>query len=126
MTMAVKDVAWLAGLLEGEGCFGGKDMRIRMNMTDRDVVVRAATLLGVDARGPYQVVEPTKRGGSHKPVWRMAVYGPRAAGWMMTLYLFMGARRRQEIEEALAEWKVRRKRRSAQPTGQAPTCLPVC
>ena len=42
------DIAWLAGLLEGEGCFRldkGKYPIIRLGMGDEDVVVRAASLM---------------------------------------------------------------------------------
>lgn len=51
------DTIWLAGLLEGEGTFDlhrGKYPRVRVGMTDRDVVGRAATLM--DTR-----VRPTSR-----------------------------------------------------------------
>ncbi len=44
-----EDAIWLAGLLEGEGTFDlhrKKYPRVRVGMSDRDVVGRAATLTG--------------------------------------------------------------------------------
>jgi hypothetical protein len=82
------DIVWPAGLLEGEGSFGmsGRSIAIVLTMTDRDVVERAATL--VDGR-VYTLAEP-RAGRPRKQPWRAQVKGPRAAGWMMTVYPFLG------------------------------------
>jgi hypothetical protein len=47
-TIGDVDTAWLAGLVEGEGCFSGGALCV--NMTDRDVVERAAALMGARVR----------------------------------------------------------------------------
>ncbi len=50
--MTKEEVAWLAGILEGEACFDFTDIykrrypRIRLEMTDRDIVVRVQSLIG--------------------------------------------------------------------------------
>ena len=103
---STQDIAWLAGLLEGEGCFKvGRPARyptkayprISVQMTDEDVVRRAADIMGARFNGPYE------RPG--KTVW-MANLQTRAevAGWLMTLYPLMGARRQERIRELLAIW----------------------
>jgi len=97
------DIRWLAGLLEGEGCFLYKSTpSIVLKMKDKDVVEHAANLLG--GRGVRLGAPPVK------PQWNQqyscAVYGARAAGWMMTLYGLMGMRRKDKIREVLAKWKV--------------------
>lgn len=92
------DVVWLAGLLEGEGCFDlqrGKYPRVRLAMTDRDVVGRAATLFGSSIR-------LTLKSGE-KPTWHAERQGAAAAEIMRAILPFMGARRSQRIAEILSK-----------------------
>jgi hypothetical protein len=95
------DIAWLTGLLEGEGhfCMSGRSILIVVNMTDRDVIERAATLMGGYV---YALPSASPR---HKPQWRAQLKGPRAAGWMMTMYAWLGTRRRGQVEGALSRWR---------------------
>jgi len=100
------DMAWLAGLLEGEGSFvlnrrsnGKCDVRIQIAMSDEDVISRVALLL---TKGKYRIWD--RKG--YKMQFLLRVTGTRAAGWMMTLYGLMGLRRRERIRELLAYWKV--------------------
>ena len=67
-------------------------------MTDRDVMERAAKLLGVN------VVAEKSRGVGLKPLYSFQVNGRRAAGLMMTLFSFLGRRRRDKIKEVLVAW----------------------
>lgn len=97
------DIAWLAGILEGEASFGyhGTTPVIQLQMTDPDVVKRVAALLGVDVRAPWK-----PKGKDHyKLVYGCVAHGRKAIGWMMTLYSFMGVRRKEAIEAALNKWK---------------------
>ena len=98
----IKDIAWLSGLLEGEGCFAAYKglATIKLNMTDEDVVARAALLLGVHVTGPYVLKNP-----KYKPHYHANLFGNRAAAWMMTLYPFLGKRRQEKIREVLAVWQ---------------------
>lgn len=97
----IHDIAWLAGLLEGEGCFSivGRSVVIELQMTDKDVVEHAAQLLNT----PVYV---NKKKPNRKMVWRLHLHGNRAAGWMMTLYSLMGLRRRGRIKELLTGWRL--------------------
>jgi hypothetical protein len=106
--MTTLELAWLAGLLEGEGSFGSDSAdypSVQITMTDRDVISRVARAFGSTERGPYKTRTPA--GNSGVPVWRAHAYGNRAAGWMMTLYPLMGERRKEKIRIALAAWKTR-------------------
>lgn len=96
------DIAWLAGLLEGEGnvAINGRSLTIRVKMTDHDVVLRAATILG----GPMYT-DPVIRSGKTKPTWTAQVKGALAAGWAMTLYPWFGQRRREQVRRAIAHWR---------------------
>jgi len=98
------DLLWLAGLLEGEGYFGGsphRQLSIQLAMNDRDVVEKAASIMGGKER-----ITPKRKGGTSE-VSILQFGGSRAAAWMMMLWQFMGQRRKARIAEALQWWKTR-------------------
>lgn len=83
----------------------GRSITIVMPSTDRDVIDRIALLLGGGVYGPV------KRGllqQGYKPMYCAQVKGPAAAGWMMTIYCFLGVRRRAQVERALSQWRAMR------------------
>jgi len=105
-----KDIYWLSGLLEGEGNFShercrGQSPRIVLRMTDEDVVRSAFHLMGY--RGSVRSYKPKN---NRKPAWEFSLTGNRAAGWMMTLYPWMGLRRKGRIREILEIWHKHRHR----------------
>ena len=92
------EIAWVAGLLEGEGSFlatkyGSPFVTIQMN--DKDVLVRLRDILGVaKLYGPYR----HRRGTSFDtPHYRVTAYSASAIAWMLTIWPFMGVRRRAKI-----------------------------
>ena len=93
------EVAWLAGLLEGEGCFHlrKEDDRplIKLNMTDRDVIERAARLMGATYSFRPRA-EP-----HHKDQFVIYLTGPRAQAVMDRVRPYMCARRTAAIEAAI-------------------------
>ena len=99
------DIYWLAGLLEGEGCFYARESnpqpRIILGMTDLDTVSRAKSILGKSG------LSPVPRAGN-KTMYYLTVCGKPAIGWMMTLYSLMGSRRRSKIRDIISRWRVRR------------------
>lgn len=105
--MKVKDIAWLAGLIEGEGCINlntkGKwtYLRLTLAMTDKDIIARAAKLLRRD--GNFNVEKRRGRSDS-KPVYTVSISGKEAIAWLFTLYTFFGNRRRQKVREAVLAW----------------------
>ncbi|WP_336628463.1 MULTISPECIES: hypothetical protein [unclassified Microbacterium] len=89
---------WLAGLLEGEGAFDlhrQRYPRIRLQMTDRDVVDRAAQLMGTSVRASLKRPPAST-------TWNAEVSGERAATLMAQLLPYMGARRSRRIGDTLA------------------------
>ena len=96
------DVIWLAGLLEGEGCFGNwQGVRrygmVNVETTDCDIADRAGRLMGgvvrnAKHRGPW----------SRKTMWKVCVYGYRARRIMEEILPYMGTRRSKTISELLA------------------------
>jgi len=94
------DLLWLSGLLEGEGSFDlhrGKYPRIRLGMTDRDIVGRAASLM--DATIRLSLHAPPE-----KATWHTEISGARAAEIMRAILPFMGARRSQRIADVLGAY----------------------
>ena len=102
-------IYWLAGLLEGEGCFSGRQAGhnpiIQLVMTDPDVVIKAAKLLGA-----YRVIKAKPPQVGNKAIYRTVIYGHNAMGWMMTLYSLLGLRRQEKITTLLNEWKNKKHR----------------
>lgn len=102
--MRTQDIIYLAGLLEGEGCFRYEKRRvvpsITLGMTDEDVVEKAATLLGSGV-----VTRRAHLDKPWKPCYVSRLNGRAAAGWMMTLYPLLGKRRQAKIREILSLWK---------------------
>lgn len=108
--MTVAELAWLAGLIEGEGAFttnnGGHNPRIVMSMTDEDVVRRAHVVSGVGrVGGPYQQKNNRSTTTVWKPTWRWDVSKTEdALDLMELLYPLMGERRQQKIDELLTQF----------------------
>jgi hypothetical protein len=75
---------------------------VRVAMTDRDVVARAAELMGVG------VVAFTPSNPNHRPGWIAQAKGSRARDLMLMLRPHMGERRKMQIDEALAAATFRR------------------
>lgn len=91
------DLLWLSGLLEGEGSFDlhrAKYPRIRLGMTDRDVVGRAATLLGGKVRLSLKPVPA-------QAMWHVEISGTKATEIMRLILPHMGARRSARIATIL-------------------------
>lgn len=68
------DIAWAAGLFEGEGCFylgngqsGGKYARAPLSSTDQDVVKHFHRVVGVGTIGPAR---KTRTGRKLQYRWR--------------------------------------------------------
>ncbi len=108
--LLTKDIAWLAGLIEGEGCVTvnrqGRSTTpvLQLDLTDLDVMVRAATLLKRKVHlGPVP-------GPRHKQSYRVRVTGCHGASWLMLLYPLLGRRRRNRIREVLVLWRKTRRR----------------
>ena len=103
------ELAWAAGVIEGEGCFsyhpakGGRKayVRIQVGMTDLDILQRLHSISGVGVvNGPY--LYKRKNGSPAKPIWSWAVQKQADVAWLlMQLRPWMGERRTDRIDECL-------------------------
>jgi hypothetical protein len=98
-----QQIVWLAGLLEGEGCFSWRKVsrkkrsfrcQVRLSMTDEDIVGRAASIMGAKTVWSYQ--HPGR-----KNLFTAVIDGEVAASVMRQVLPFMGQRRSAKIEEVL-------------------------
>jgi hypothetical protein len=99
MTTAA-EIAWLAGILEGEGHFGymAYTPRVDLWMSDEDVIQRAASLV----RKAVSVRKP--QNGKIRPLYGFTACGAHAIGIMLTTYTLLGYRRREAIRASVARW----------------------
>lgn len=92
--MNKQELYWLAGILEGEGYFTYRDgATISLQMTDRDIVERAALLLGSKS-----IIETMARSTGWKDTFHCRVHGQEAIDIMLKLMPIMGSRRQQKIQ----------------------------
>ena len=104
-----RGVEWLAGLLEGEGCFirqFGRARRytpvIAVTMTDRDVI-EAAQELFLTIGGRHIRIR-SRYLASGKIAHELRISGLPAAKLMVAILPFMGKRRSQTIQNILDGW----------------------
>lgn len=95
------EIAWVAGLLEGEGSFltksGGRySAVVKCQMADKDVLDHLQRILDCG------LIHACKtRNENHKPTWVWTVQGDQAVEVMASTLPFMFSRRTEQIEEAL-------------------------
>lgn len=114
--MSPEEVAWVAGLLEGEGCFfitwsqtrvgEYPRMQLRCCMTDEDIVRKLYSMVGGKVSGPIQKKKVSADGQLPKLQW-LWVMGRRngAEDLMKRIRPYMGTRRGAKIDEILAAGK---------------------
>lgn len=103
--MNTNDLAWLAGLLEGEGSFccgvpsKPNQPFIAVQMTDEDVIHRVAKLFGTS------LYRGLKRKEWYKPMFSARLRGKRAVDLMRQLQPLMGMRRKAQVCVAIASYR---------------------
>lgn len=98
-----EEVIWLAGLLEGEGCFsiarqhGNLKVGIVIGMTDYDVILRVSQLFNKN-----RISSKTLKSG--KVYYTAQIWGIDAIDIMKLLQPHMFGRRSAKIQEILEKW----------------------
>jgi len=114
MPISTLDIAWLAGILEGEGSFiqgKGSTPAIFLGMNDKDVVEKAAAIVGAKS---IQTIQGTGNRSTH---YRWQIGSTNAIQWCMTIYTLMGERRKARIRELIADYKSSRHYRKKNKCG---------
>jgi len=103
------EIAYLAGLLEGEGYFAGLVRRrrkermqpvIRIQMCDKDVLQKVADRYNRKLYGPYDYAYRHRQ-----PAYEVRWGSKDAIAIMMTIYPLMGERRRAKIRSIITQWQ---------------------
>ena len=99
---SVLDIAWAADIYEGEDscCLNNKTQQVIVVQKDRWLIDQFQALFGgsVTLRKSYSSL-----GG---PVWTWAVYGPRARGFLMTIFKFLSPRRKEQVRRTKTwDWR---------------------
>ncbi len=102
--MTGRESAWVAGLLEGKGSFACQRSRgyhhhiVSLNMADREVVTKLATVTGMGT------VRPRRRQKGEKQLWLWRVYADADVTDLLDqIRPYMGERRGAQIDAILRE-----------------------
>ena len=100
------DVAWAAGLFEGEGCISNdkkKYRRLSINMTDEDVMKRFVRIVAYgNLKGPHLPRKSENPNGKYKPFWQWGVGKRSEVLRILKMFIpYFGKRRSQKAIEAI-------------------------
>src|SRR5256885_2323101 len=92
----VRDIAWAAGFYEGEGTcqYGTYSQHVAVNQVEREPLEQLRRWFG----GSIYPIPPHHRS---VPSFRWAVHGPRARGFLMTIYTLLSKKRQAQIRQVL-------------------------
>lgn len=113
-----ENLAWMAGLFEGEGYVQGRPktytrkdgraftsvgFRLAISMTDEDIMRRFHSLAGVGRlNGPR--LSPSMARKNMKPLWDFCANGAEGYALMIALLPWLGGRRREQVAQAIQAW----------------------
>lgn len=100
LVATAEEWAWAAAIFEGFGAVTtlntGRDLRLALHLTERDVAERYAGIVGVRLLGPYPAA-PTASGTTRRPSFRCNLNGRRAIGAADAMWDWLGERTRARI-----------------------------
>ena len=104
------DVAWLAGIIEGEGCIRTyvdkrwknprPQLRVYLGMTDKDVIEGVVKMISYKNKIYEQLKPKDKKHWSQ--CYKIEIHGYLAQEIIELFYPYMFSRRKQKINEVLA------------------------
>lgn len=104
-------VAWLAGIYEGEGSCaitGGRAIRVSITMTDQDVMESIANLTTL---GSVRTVP--QRNENYKQAYTWSIGSSDAVLFLQAIMPWLGHRRTERAQAAIANWSTNRKQSTA-------------
>lgn len=96
----ILDIAWAAGIFEGEGSTTLERGSTRCQVAQKDpwLLVRLKALFGGTIIDHLNTVTPSGR-ATYRSDWKLS--GTRARGFLMTIYSFLSPRRQEQARRAL-------------------------
>lgn len=101
------EVAWLAGIYEGEGSCAitnGRAIRVEIVMTDKDVMERIQFTTGL---GSIRTVP--RRTEDYKEAYRWSIGSSDAVTFLQTIMPWLGSRRKERAQAAIDNWNNNKK-----------------
>jgi hypothetical protein len=98
---------WLAGIVDGEGsvCYARGSFRLKVKMTDEDVIKKVVSILS-KWTGKELKVYRHEPGGNRQPTYTVELSGKHAVYLVVTkLYRFLCERRQGQIDAMIDERK---------------------
>lgn len=104
-----ENLAWVAGIIEGEGYIGARTLnssksvglQIQVSMSDQDVITQLCYIAGCgNVTGPFI----RKKNPTHKPIWNYGVYGKDAYAVLTAIIPWLGERRTAAACAAIKSW----------------------
>jgi len=92
-----EEIAWVAGILEGEGCWTQtrNGWSIQVGMSDKDIIERLKSLTAVG-----HIYDQKSRQESHKAMYTWHVFRQHHREWLTSkVWPWLGERRRARIKE---------------------------
>lgn len=105
--MNKEEIAWLAGIYEGEGSCAitsGRAIRVEVVMTDEDIVNKIRSVTGLGS-----VSTVAQRGENHKQAYRWSVGSKDAVTFLEAILPWLGERRSRRAKDAVTNWKTNKK-----------------
>ena len=100
--VSVKDIAWAAGFLEGEGSFSLQKSlcpKVQASQKGSQPLERLRTMFGGKV-----YLRNQKYKGMPRPIYSWEIHGPTAAGIMMSIYGLMSCKRKDQIKHSVTQW----------------------
>jgi hypothetical protein len=99
-----EEIAWAAGLFEGEGCIARlpdrpHQIRLQLGSSDRDVVERFAAVVGCGSISYRQSLP--RLSDTPKPMWIWVAVAVKAAALLEEIFPYLGERRSERARELL-------------------------
>lgn len=107
MTGEIRNLAWAAGLFEGEGCITmnklNKQKKLSLGTTDEDICQKFASIVKIGhIYGPRNIVI---RDVLFKPVWEWVCSSPNDARQLLSLFRpYLGQRRLKRAREVFGDF----------------------
>lgn len=110
--VSIKDIAWIAGLFEGEASFYTYTKKrnkgastsypeFTIQSVDSDIIQRVAKIMNV-----VYISNVVPYGSTKQHSFKLRRCGSKAIEWMMTIYSLMGKRRQAKLKQVIIAWKV--------------------